>query len=102
MKKLLVVLGMIACMAGLVACGEEKAYDGPVTEEQAIEIGTTIVENMDMIVSTGLIEQYADQPVLYNGFLGWQSALEDIGTFEGMNGGTVESKEDEIVINMMN
>ena len=37
MKKLLVVLGMIACMAGLVACGEEKAYDGPVTEEQAIE-----------------------------------------------------------------
>ena len=100
MKKLLVVLGMIACMAGLVACGEEKAYDGPVTEEQAIEIGTTIVENMDMIVSTGLIEQYADQPVLYNGFLGWQSALEDIGTFEGMNGGTVESKEDEIVINI--
>ena len=101
MKKLLVILGMIACMAGLVACGEEeKAVEGPITEEQAVEIGSTIVEQMNMIVGGDAVEQYVDQPVLYNGFLGWQSALEDIGTFEGTNGGTAKFDEEEVVISI--
>ena len=84
MKKLLVILGMIACMAGLVACGEEETTnEGPITEEQAVEIGETVVEQMDMIVSSGAVEQYVDQAPLYNGFLGWESSMDDIGTFEG-------------------
>lgn len=95
MKKLLVVLGMIACMTGLVACGEEETKnEGPITEEQAVEMGTIAVEQMNMIVGSGAVEQYEDQPALYNGFLGWQSALEDIGTFEGTNGGTARFEED--------
>lgn len=99
MKKLLVVLGMIACMTGLVACGEEETKnEGPITEEQAVEMGTIAVEQMNMIVSSGSIEQYEDQPALYNGFLGWQSALEDIGAFEGTNGGTARFEEDEMII----
>lgn len=99
MKKLLVVLGMIACMTGLVACGEEETKnEGPITEEQAVEMGTIAVEQMNMIVGSGAVEQYEDQPALYNGFLGWQSALEDIGTFEGTNGGTARFEEDEMII----
>lgn len=98
MKKLLVILGMITCMACLAACGEEEAKTGPISDEQAIQIGTTIVDQMNTIVSQGAIEQYVDQPALYNGFLGWQSALEDIGTYEGVNGGSVSFEEDEVAI----
>lgn len=98
MKKLLVILGMITCMTCLAACGEEEVKTGPISDEQAIQIGTTIVDQMNTIVSQGAIEQYVDQPALYNGFLGWESALEDIGTYEGVNGGSVSFEEDEVAI----
>lgn len=98
MKKLLVILGMITCMACLAACGEEEAKSAPISDEQAVQIGTTIVDQMNTIVSQGAIEQYVDQPALYNGFLGWQSALEDIGTYEGVNGGSVSFEDDEVAI----
>ncbi len=98
MKKLLVILGMITCMACLSACGEEEAKSGPISDEQAVQIGTTIVDQMNTIVSQGAIEQYVDQPALYNGFQGWQSALDDIGTYEGVSGGSVSFDEDEVVI----
>lgn len=100
MKKLLVILGMITCMTCLAACGEEEAKSGPISDEQAVQIGTTIVDQMNMIVSQGAIEQYADQPALYNGFLGWESALEDIGTYEGVNGGSVAFDDDEVAISV--
>lgn len=102
MKKLLVILGMLTCMAGLAACGEEeKANEGLVKEEDAVNFGTKFVEDMNQIVSAGYIEQYVNQPELYNGFLDWKSALEeDIGTFEGTNGGTVDFGEEEVVISV--
>lgn len=87
-------------MIGLSACGQEEAQSGPISEEQAIQIGTTIIDQMNTIVSQGAVEQYADQPVLYNGFLGWQSSLEDIGTYEGTNGGSVSFADDEIAISV--
>lgn len=85
-------------MACLSACGEEEAKSGPISDEQAVQIGTTIVDQMNTIVSQGAIEQYVDQPALYNGFQGWQSALDDIGTYEGVSGGSVSFDEDEVVI----
>ncbi len=100
MKKLLVILGMITCMACLAACGEEEAQSGPISQEQAVQIGTTIVDQMNTIVSQGAIEQYVDQPALYNGFLGWESALNDIGTYEGVSGGSVSFAEDEVIIKL--
>lgn len=91
---------MITCMIGLAACGQEEVTSGPISEEQAIQIGTTIVEQMNTIVSQGAIEQYVDQPALYNGFLGWESSLSDIGTYEGTSGGSVSFKDDEVVISV--
>ena len=91
---------MITCMIGLAACGQEETPSGPISEEQAIQIGTTIVEQMNTIVSQGAIEQYVDQPALYNGFLGWESSLADIGTYEGTSGGSVSFEEDEVVISV--
>lgn len=100
MKKLLVILGMITCMACLAACGEEEAQSGPISQEQAVQIGTTIVDQMNTIVSQGAIEQYVDQPVLYSGFQGWESALKDIGTYEGVSGGSVAFMDDEVAISI--
>ena len=85
-------------MACLSACGEEEAKSGPISDEQAVQIGTTIVDQMNTIVSQGAIEQYVDQPALYNGFQGWQSALDDIGTYVGVSGGSVAFDEDEVAI----
>lgn len=89
---------MITCMACLTACGEEEAPSGPISDEQALQIGTTIVDQMNTIVSQGAIEQYVDQPALYNGFLGWQSALKDIGTYEGVSTGSVSFDDEEVII----
>ncbi len=91
---------MITCMACLAACGEEEAQSGPISQEQAVQIGTTIVDQMNTIVSQGAIEQYVDQPVLYSGFQGWESALKDIGTYEGVSGGSVSFMDDEVAINI--
>ena len=92
---------MITCMACLAACGqEETAASGPISTEQAIQIGTTIVEQMNAIVAGNAVEQYADQPILYNGFIGWQDALEDIGTYQGTGGGSVSFDDDEVKISI--
>lgn len=87
-------------MACLAACGqEETAAGGPISTEQAVQIGTTIVDQMNMIVSQGAIEQYAGaDPVLTSGFEGWESALKDIGTYEGVDGGSVAFDDGEVII----
>ncbi len=102
MKKLLAILGVITCMAGLCACGQEEAktQSSGADDETMLQYGETTVQQMDMIVSQGLIEEYAADPVIYNGLLDWESALDDIGTFEGTNGGTVDVSEDGIVISI--
>lgn len=91
---------MITCMACLAACGqEEAAASGPISTEQAVQIGTTIVDQMNTIVTQGAIEQYAGaDPVLASGFEGWESALKDIGTYEGVDGGSVAFDEGEVII----
>lgn len=87
-------------MVCLAACGQEgTAASGPISTEQAEQIGTTIVDQMNMIVSQGAIEQYAGaDPVLATGFQGWESALEDIGTYEGVDGASVAFDDGEVII----
>lgn len=86
-------------MLCLAACGqEETAATGPISTEQAVQIGTTIVEQMNMIVSQGAVEEYAANAVVYNGFIGWESALTDIGTYNGVSGGSVAFEDGEVII----
>lgn len=88
-------------MACLAACGkEETGTSGPISTEQAVQIGTTIVEQMNGIVSQGAVEDYAANPVVYSGFQGWESALEDIGEYQGVDGGSVDFDEEgsEVII----
>ena len=85
-------------MTCLAACGEKEAKSAPISEEQAEQIGSTIVEQMNGIVSNGMIEQVSDDAVVYNGCQSWDSALKDIGTYEGVSGASVSLKDDEVVI----
>lgn len=102
MKKLLAILGVITCMVGLCACGQEETKTSEVNaeDESLIQYGESTVQQMDMIVSQGAIEQYASDPIIYNGLLDWQNALDDIGKFEGTNGGFVDRGEEDTVISI--
>ena len=100
MKKLLAILGMFTCMIGLCACGQEEKAEAPLSEAEILEIGESTVEQINMIVERGMIEQYTSDSVIYSALTGWQSALEDIGEFKDTNGGTVSVSKDEIVVDV--
>ena len=68
--------------------------------EALLQYGETTVQQIDTIVSQGAVEQYAADAVIYNGLLDWQKALEDIGNFEGTNGGSVDISDEEIVVSI--
>lgn len=100
MRKLLVILGMVTCMAGLSACGQKEEATGPITKEQAEEFGISTVQQMDIIVSQNAIDQYMAQEVVYDGLESWKNAMEEIGTFEGADSAEVKFDDDEIIINV--
>lgn len=92
---------MITCMFCLAACGEDEAENGPISREQAQQIGTTIVDQMNTIVVQDAIQQsVGDDAVLVNGFEGWKSALKDIGTYNGVSDASVSFKEGEVIISV--
>ncbi len=98
MKKLFAILGMITCMIGLCACGQEETKTLSPLEQSLLQMGEGTVTDMDTIVANGTMEQYAGNPAVYAGFTGWKDALEnDIGKLEGTDGGTVELNEEEMV-----
>ena len=100
MKKLLAILGMITCMIGLTACGSvQEAPEGAVSEADALALGQSLVESAWQIVNAGL-EETAVTEVAYNGVLNFKSALVDIGSYMGTDGGTVEYKDDEVIVNI--
>lgn len=100
MRKLLVILGMLTCMAGLCACGKEEAAHPLVDEAGMIESAEYMIQQMNGIVSQGsdMIEQYSADPVIYAGLTGLQSAMEDIGTFNGTDGGEISYNDDEVIV----
>lgn len=100
MKKILAILGMITCMIGLTACGSSEGQTiDKAAEEQYIKLGEDTVTFLWQNISAGSEEQLASyHEVLYNGAQNFKSALEDIGNYEGTDGGTVEVKEDEVIV----
>ncbi|MCH5263356.1 MAG: OadG family protein [Lachnospiraceae bacterium] len=100
MKKLLAILGVITCMFGLCACGQEETTQTNYNEDDLIAGCVEMLNRIDLNVAQGAsnIESYSDMPAVYNALLSWQSALPDIGTYDGTNGGTVTASEDEIIV----
>lgn len=112
MKKLFAILGMLTCMIGLCACGQDEA-EMTAEQQNLLESGEKTVEAIDRVVAEGVVEQYetllAQYPGLtpeqyglpsedYAAYTGWRDALKDIGVFEGTNGGKVVIDEEEAVV----
>lgn len=102
MKKSLAILGMLACMFGLVACGSESTgVENPLcTPEEAASIGVQTVDNMDFIVRSDMIEQYTSEEVSYNGLISWQNALKEMGEFTEVKDVQSDIGSDQVVINV--
>lgn len=101
MKKLLAILGVITCMVGLCACGQEDAAAASAEDEYLVQQFEAMVEQINTIVSQGAVEQYASvDAVSYNALVDWQNALDDIGEYTGTNGGFVEHGDEDIVISV--
>ena len=99
MKKLLAILGVITCMVGLCACGQEETADTS-AYEGLLATCESMIDAMGEIVEMGpaAVEQYTVDPVFYAGLQSLQSAMEDIGEFQGTNGSTVSEKKDEVIV----
>lgn len=95
MKKIFAILGMITCMVGLCACGQDTRQLSE-EEQNLVARDEALIQDMNSVVSEGAVEQLANQPEVYAGLIGWQDALEDIGEFEGTDGGTAVVSEEEI------
>lgn len=109
MKKLFAILGMITCMVGLCACGQEE---GEMTAEQQslLDDGIKRIEAINNAVEQGVMEQYEqlleEYPSItpeqfglasadYAAITGWRDALKDIGAYEGTNDGKVVLNKEE-------
>lgn len=103
MKKSLAIIAALTCMLGLCSCGSSvtNVPTKPLlTPEAAAELGETTVNNMNMIASSGMIEQYATDEVSYNGLLSWQNSLEELGEFKGIIDVKSDIAEDSAVIDV--
>ena len=99
MKKLSAILGVIICMVGLCACGQDETADASV-DEDVLATCESMIDAMSKIVEAGpaAIEQYVIDPVVYAGLQSLQDAMGDIGEFQNTDGGTVSSNNEGIVV----
>ena len=101
MKKLLLVLGMITCMATVTACGGEVAeadFEPTVTEEDVQQIVESYVSSLDDIVKQNQQDYFKKDPVIAPAIESFESALKDLGELESTGKITFEEDEDGLKI----
>ena len=90
MKKWLLVLGMITCMAGLTACGQQtEEADNLMPTEEAQTLAADIVNVLDQVVEQQIVEDYIatveqnglDGLVFEKAFESWENASADMGNY---------------------
>lgn len=89
MKKWLLILGMITCMIGLTACGQQEEDQNLMTTEEAEYLAQSCVEVVNQVVNQQGEKDYvamAEQngmngAVFENAFASWKSASEDMGSY---------------------
>lgn len=100
MKKFLLVLGMITCMTGLSACGQEaKDYsaDYQITKDMVVSYVEQEISGMDSIVEQGAQAYVAEDAVMSNAVAGWESALADMGDYQSIENVTYNVDEDGVM-----
>ena len=100
MKKFLLVLGMITCLAGLTACGNaESAAPTTITQEQAKLTVENFMGTMSEVVAQGAQFQYESDEVISAAIASYESALADLGGYQSTKSCTFTENEDGVVIN---
>ena len=103
MKKWLISLMMILCVFSFTACGSAAGEDAAASEvtdeirQKLLDAGVYTVQSIQSAVESGE-EIQIDDEVLMAGIESWKSALEDIGTVEGITGDRVEVTDDGYTI----
>ncbi len=82
-KKLTCLLAVFACILALTACGGTTAPQPEEIDEdirnELFSIAETTVQQMDTVVTSGLVEQQKDNGVIYAGLQSWESAKKETG-----------------------
>lgn len=99
MKKWLLVLGMITCMLGLTACGQEEEVKPLMTQEEADTLGRQVVETINQYVILNARDQVTDQVTL-DALDSWEAAAEDMGDYVEIIGVESELGEKDGVIDI--
>ncbi len=90
MKKWLLVLGMITCMAGLTACGQKaEEADSYMPAQEAQAFATDLISVINDVVAQQAEADYVmvmeqsgiDGAIFENAFASWKSASEDMGNY---------------------
>lgn len=100
MKKFLLVLGMITCMLGLTACGQEaKDYsaDYQITDDMVVSYVEQEISGFESIIDQGAQAYIAEDAVMSNAVAGWESALADMGDYQSIGNVTYIVDEDGIM-----
>lgn len=101
MKKYLLILGMIACVLGLTACGsqEEDNTNKFIDEETAIYNADQILTEIIQIEEAGQVEMVVSQNEnLAAIFSSWESAMADLGDYKEMLGHKVVIDDEKATI----
>ena len=116
MKKLILILGMMTCLAGLTACGEsntvkeskfsadmiQNATDSYVAAINELASEGKSVDDLKVMLSqyNMTIEDYygMDEEVLRAAVDNYSLALKDLGTYAGVESATYEESDEDLLI----
>lgn len=106
MKKFLLVLGMVTCLFGMTACGEnaDASAEGMSAEElEGVyeDLGIEqYVASLDQLVEQNAQDQVAGNEIYEMGLTAWEAAKEELGTFNGITGHEITSDADEMTVTL--
>ncbi|MDO4292219.1 MAG: OadG family transporter subunit [Eubacteriales bacterium] len=103
MKKFLLLLGMVACIFGTAACGQEqtaKESQMQVDEASLISYADQLIDALNQVVASGMQDQYSSDAVISAGLTSWETALPDLGDYLGITAHEVEVGTDEAVVDV--
>ena len=93
MKKFLLLLGMVTCLIGTAACGKADQVQESqmqIDEASLINYSDQVVNALNEIVTGGMQDQYASDAVISAGISSWESAMSDLGAYNGVTDHKVE------------
>jgi len=108
MKKYLLVLGMVTCLLGATACGNSnEVKEATISTEEATQVAVAYIDlveglqGVDIENNADAIEQYygVDAKTISEAVDNYGTALEDLGTYQGIEKVSFTEDEKEIVIN---